>query len=152
MAMTKASPAQTRLACWRALTLMALLAVAIGGCSSHELETAQVQGIVTLDGKPLETGLVLFQPAKGRMAVGKIQPDGNYALFTYVRNGDDGAIVGRHRVSIVPPLAEGELDPAPMMKRLIPARYQSAGTSKLEFQVEAGRRNVINIELSNSAS
>jgi hypothetical protein len=86
------------------------------------------------------------------MAVGKIERDGSYALFTYVRNGNDGAIVGRHRVSVVPPLAEGEHDSPPEMKRPIPARYQSAGTSKLEFEVEAGKKNVINIELSNSAS
>jgi hypothetical protein len=139
-------------ACRSALTLVSFLAVAIvGGCSSHELDTAKVHGTVTLDGQPLETGLVFFQPEKGRMAVGKIQSDGSYALFTYVRNGDDGAIVGRHKVSVVPPIAEGELEAIPEMKRPIPACYQSAGTSKLEYVVEAGKDNVINIELSESA-
>jgi hypothetical protein len=128
--------------------ILAIAVLLIGGCSSHELDTAKVRGTVTLDGQPLETGLVFFRPDSGRMAVGKIQRDGSYTLFTYVRNGDDGAIVGRHKVSVVPPMAEGELDSVPDMKRPIPAQYQSADTSKLEFVVEAGKDNVINIELS----
>jgi hypothetical protein len=76
------------------------------GCSNHQLDTAHVHGMVTLDGQPLDAGFVFFRPAKGRMAVGKIQQDGSYVLFTYVRDGDDGAIVGHHKVSVVPPAAE----------------------------------------------
>ena len=81
------------------------------------------------------------------MAVGKIQQDGTYVLSTYERNGSDGAIVGRHRASIVPPLAEGEFDAPPAMTRPIPEKYQSEGTSMLEFDVEPGKDNVIDIEL-----
>jgi hypothetical protein len=152
MTALEVNPPRLKTACRSTLAFAALVAVASGGgCSSQELETARVHGMVTLNGQPLETGLVFFRPEKGRMAVGKIQADGSYALFTYVRDGDDGAIVGRHQVSVVPPNAEGELDAAPEMKRPIPAHYHSASTSKLEFVVEAGKDNVINIDLSESA-
>jgi hypothetical protein len=148
MTATRMDPPRLNAACFSAVVVAFVAAAIAGGCSSHELETAKVHGTVTLDGQPLETGLIFFQPEQGRMAVGKIQSDGSYKLFTYEKNGDDGAIVGRHRVSVVPPIAEGEFDAIPAMKQPIPARYQSAGTSKLEFLVEAGKDNVFDIKLS----
>jgi hypothetical protein len=86
------------------------------------------------------------------MAVGKIQQDGTYVLSTYERNGSDGAIVGRHRASIVPPLAEGEFDAPPAMTRPIPEKYQSEGTSLLVYEVKADTDNVIDIELSTKSN
>jgi hypothetical protein len=136
----------------RAWALAILLAISIaGGCSSsYQLDTAKVHGTVTLDGQPLDAGLVFFRPEKGRMAVGKIQPNGSYVMFTYVRDGDDGAIVGRHKVSVVPPLASAESEIVPVMKSPIPNRYQSEGTSQLEFNVEAGKDNIFDIALSSA--
>ena len=122
------------------------------GCSRSGLETAPVRGVVKLDGQPLDAGMVFFRPERGRMAVGKIQQDGSYVLSTYEKNGDDGAIVGRHKASVIPPLAEGTLDVAPAMTRPIPEKYQSAGTSQLEFNVEPGKENVIDIGLTSSDS
>jgi hypothetical protein len=118
------------------------------GCSHSGLETAPVRGVVKLDGQPLDAGMVFFRPERGRMAVGKIRQDGSYVLSTYEKNGDDGAIVGRHKASVIPPLAEGTLDVAPAMTRPIPEKYQSAGTSLLVYEVEADTNNLIDIELS----
>jgi hypothetical protein len=120
------------------------------GCSRSGLETAPVRGVVKLDGQPLDAGMVFFRPEKGRMAVGKIQQDGTYVLCTYDKNGSDGAIVGRHKASIIPPLAEGEFDAPPAMTRPIPERYHSEGTSKLEFDVAPGKDNVIDIALTST--
>ena len=118
------------------------------GCSRSGLETAPVHGVVRLDGRPLDAGMVFFRPDKGRMAVGKIQQDGTYILSTYEKNGNDGAIVGHHKVTVVPPLAEGEFDAPPAMTRSIPEKYQSEGTSLLAYEVKTGTENVIDIELS----
>jgi hypothetical protein len=138
---------------WRcAYAHVAVIAITfLSGCSSsYQLDTAKVHGTVTLDGQPLDAGLVFFRPEKGRMAVGKIQPNGSYVLFTYVRDGDDGAIVGRHKVSVVPPLPSAESEIAPEMKSPIPNKYQSEGTSRLEFEVEAGKDNKFDIALSSA--
>jgi hypothetical protein len=64
------------------------------------LETAEVRGTVTFDGRPLESGAVLFVPAHGRGATGTIQRDGTYVLGTYCAG--DGATVGRHIVTVNP--------------------------------------------------
>ena len=95
--------------------------------------------------------MVFFRPESGRMALGKIQSDGSYVLFTYKKNGSDGAIVGHHKVSVVPPL-ESEFDPPPAMTRPIPEKYQSEGTSMLEFDVEPDKDNVIDIGLTSNDS
>ena len=70
------------------------------GYSSYTLETAEVRGTVTLDGRPLEGGAVLFVPAHGQGATGTIQRDGTYVLGTYCAG--DGATVGRHIVTVNP--------------------------------------------------
>lgn len=119
------------------------------GCSTSELDTAPVRGTVTLDGKAIDSGMVFFRPERGRMAIGKIQPDGTYVLFTYVKDGSDGAIVGRHHVTVVPPMANGphaEAE-APTMAHPIPEKYHSEATSNLQFDVQPGRTNVIDIVL-----
>jgi hypothetical protein len=147
---------EIRLLRWRAAdrfatnVFLVLALTGLSGCSNHQLDTAKVHGKVTLDGKPLDAGMVFFRPTRGRMAVGKIQSDGSYALFTYVRDGDDGAIVGRHKVSVVPPPVEGELDTLPEDKRPIPSRYHAESTSQLEFDVEGGKDNTIDILLTSA--
>lgn len=99
------------------------------GCSkAGRLETEAVSGTVSLDGKPLTVGTVIFTPEMGRAATGPIRADGSYTLGTY--RPDDGAILGRHRVTVMarenPPASTGGGGPpmlAPAGKWLIPAFY-----------------------------
>lgn len=150
--MNQAHPTPTRFTLpWPAAQALVATGIVLifGGCSpSYQLDTAKVHGNVTLDGKPLTAGQVFFRPEKGRMAVGNIQPDGTYALFTYIRDGDDGAIVGRHKVTVVPSLTPATVEFAPETKSPIPEKYQSEGTSGLEFTVEAAKDNQLDIALS----
>ncbi len=135
------------------LTLAACgLAALSHGCSSGaaRVDTAPVHGTVTLDGKPLPCGQVVFQPLSGRVAKGVIE-DGQFTLGTYEEA--DGAVLGSHRVSVTArKTLEGEEPDAPGVPllggpSLIPERYGNSAASGLEFEVTSGD-NVFHIELS----
>ena len=136
----------------RLLTLAVCgLALLSHGCSSGaaRVDTAPVHGTVTLDGKPLPCGQVVFQPLSGRIAKGVIE-DGKFTLGTY--KAADGAVLGRHRVSVTArKTLEGEEPGAIGMPRfgpsLIPERYGDSAASGLEFEVPSGD-NVFHVELS----
>ncbi|MBX3427202.1 MAG: hypothetical protein KF688_16105 [Pirellulales bacterium] len=108
---------------------------------------ASVSGVVTLDGKPLERGVVGFAPtAGGPRAAGAIQSDGSYTLRT---NRESGLAVGEYVVTVV--AREPGETPAgggpPMPGAFItPRHYAVEGTSGLRYTVERGS-NTINIEL-----
>ena len=112
---------------------------------------ANVTGTVTLDGKPLPRGSVQFAPdptslpkgAKAATAVGLIDAEGHYTLKTA---GVEGAIVGRHQVSVeARQEPKNEMDTWP--PSLIPEKYNTQQTSGLTFEVKAGEDNVIDIPL-----
>src|SRR5689334_16609887 len=82
-----------------AITLPVVLTFAfVAGCGSGRPTVALVRGQVTIDGKPVKAGRVMFYPVEGRAATGPIQPDGNYTLTTY--DAGDGALLGSHKVTI----------------------------------------------------
>ena len=124
-----------------AFLLSACSLFGIVGCGGSDSNLGKVEGVVLLNGKPVPSGKVVFQPAAGRGAVGVIQPDGTFTMGTY---GDtDGAVIGEHKVAIVAYEAAkvGRPDPtAPRapVKALVPERYLAPGTSGLTFEVKAG--------------
>jgi hypothetical protein len=142
-------------------TLVAVLAVTGSGCGGAGL--TKVQGIVTLDGKPVENAQVSFIPAQGgagKHAFGRTGPDGSFQLTTTAPN--DGAMPGDYTVTVqyeegtvVPAgsmkeaqggMAKASKKPKPPPKYVIPAVYSdpkktplsqkvpSNGTVKLELQ------------------
>ena len=130
-----------------AASATALAVFTMIGCGrpAHQLDTAPVRGQVTLDGQPLPSGYVVVPTARGRMASGKIQPDGTFVLSTYEEG--DGAQVGTHPVVVneVPP---DEFSSVPARNRVpIPSRYASAGTSGLQVTVQSGEENVLDLQL-----
>ncbi len=127
------------------LGLGLLVFIVVCGCGKPDYmkETAPVSGVVTLDGKPVESGYIFVSPSIGRMAKGTIAEDGTFTLGTY--GDDDGAQVGTHPVMIAPvPLDEGGRRKP---KKDIPAKYGSAGTSDLEITVEPGTSNTVEFNL-----
>lgn len=114
--------------------------------------TAPVTGRVLLDGKPVADAAVMFEPADGGVpARGSTRGDGGFTLSTFAR--DDGALVGRHRVSVSKFVTEGVaanefgLETAPgqpglQPKAALPARYADPKTSGLEATVESGGTTV----------
>ncbi|MCG8448800.1 MAG: hypothetical protein MI725_04360 [Pirellulales bacterium] len=118
------------------------------GCgNSHHLEIAEVEGVITCDGRPVTQGVVIFIPVKGKRATGKIDSEGRYCLTTY-SNGD-GAIVGLHKVGVVAYedmrqyyLAKyAESDSYEMPKAIVAEKYGDPFSSGLTFHVEPGKTN-----------
>jgi len=79
-----------------------LLAVGCGGTGY-----APVSGTVQLDGEPLEDAKLIFEPvgdasgnASGNVSYGRTDAAGRYTLRCPLA-GQDGAVVGKHRVRIV---------------------------------------------------
>jgi hypothetical protein len=125
---------------------LAVLVAAASGCGkpAYQIETAPVRGMVTLDGRPLPSGYVVVPTTRGRMASGKIKPDGSFVLSTYEEG--DGAQVGTHPLIVneVPP---DEFSPKTGEHVPIPSRYASAGTSGLTTEVKPGEDNILTLEL-----
>lgn len=113
-----------------------------------------VDGLVTIDGKPLDGGTVLFEmigsgkSSQCYTARGSVDSDGRYRLSTFADG--DGAPVGRYRVAIFAKHAGRLVEhPDAPSKPPIPLSYSLPETSGLEYEVKPGP-NTFNIELSAS--
>jgi hypothetical protein len=89
------------------LSLGGILLASLPGCGRDPWDlgkTVSVQGRVLVDGKPLTTGLVVFQAdaSKGNNSRherrGQVDPEGNYRLTT---QGRDGAAPGWYKVAVI---------------------------------------------------
>jgi hypothetical protein len=88
-----------RVHCWTLLLLLALLGT---GCQ-REQPYGEVEGVITLDGKPLTKAEVVFLPdpekgTKGRRSTALTDEQGRYRISS--DKGRAGAPVGFHRVCI----------------------------------------------------
>jgi len=70
----------------------------VSGCGSNRPHPVATSGTVTLDGKPLQQGVVEFWPDKGVPARGKIQEDGTFSMKTY--DEGDGVVPGSYVVTV----------------------------------------------------
>jgi hypothetical protein len=99
------------------------------GCGSSTPQgapTLPVKGKVIFKGQPLTKGTVSFEPeGPGKEAFGEIQPDGTFVLTTYKK--DDGAVLGKHRVSVS------------NAGKSVPLKYASFAASQLEVEVSEGK-------------
>lgn len=141
------------------LAACALVLIGAAGCGSKSTgpELAQVSGTVKFQGKPLENALVVFFPAEPGIpsATGTTDKNGVYRLMT--RAPGDGAVLGKHRVTVaargpdkVLPegqsatgLPGGNTEPG---DPLIPQKYFLPGTSGLDREVTIGK-NTIDFDL-----
>lgn len=124
--------------------MVAALAVCQAGCGKH---SASVSGTVTLDGKPLATGVVNFTPAAtGASAYANIGADGRYALQT---GAEAGLEPGSYKVTVA---ANATAEQAAamgvkigregIMPLLTPPRYADVSTTPLVVDVKAGRQEI----------
>jgi len=96
------------------------------GCSRGDLpDLGEVQGTVTLDGKPLAGVNVQFFPSEGRPAAGTTGSDGRYELM--YTHGVSGTKVGPATVIIAWP--DGEPGPVP-----VPAKWGAEGNLQVEVK------------------
>ena len=140
-----------------------LLGLAATSCTSGP-QLGNVSGRVTVGGKPVTSGTIMFHPDAGPTAVGAIQPDGAYTLRT-IKPGD-GAVVGSHRVTIqATNVGSGSLvDPKSFNEEIslsrkggkvlipgkvtwvVPEIYSRAESSALTAKVEPGS-NTLNFDI-----
>lgn len=106
------------------LMMGAILAVAFGGCADSGPKLGVVTGKVTFEGKPVPAAYVVFQPIDrpGTYGSAYTGDDGQYVL-RYSRNRN-GALVGRHQVTITTNPDGGDDETVPEEK---PARRGSKG-------------------------
>ncbi len=129
------------------LALGVLCLAIANGCSGSDFESS-VSGTVTLDGKAIGPGFLVFAPVAGdtNPANGAIQTDGRYELKTA---NTAGLRAGKYKVSVTvldqPDVPPGERSYV-VAKSRIPEKYSNVETSGLEFDVESGS-NTIDIPL-----
>ncbi len=124
------------------LATLALLGTVLGCSRGDAPQTAPVEGIVTLAGKPLSNVGVTFLPTgSGPIAAGNTNEKGQFALRT-VKPGD-GAVIGTHKVV----LGAAEEGPPRGGAAAIPNRYGSPETTDLTAEVKSGQTNVFTFDL-----
>lgn len=146
---------RSRAAAWCAV-FFALAGLAIAGCGGKGYATAPVSGTVTVDGKATPGIAVSFQPITsdknkepGPGSAGLTDATGRYKLEIIAPTGKKpGAVVGKHRVTLVTGSAERAPDddtarPAP--KPVVPLR--ELGKTR-EFDVPAGGTDKADFALS----
>jgi hypothetical protein len=128
---------------FRYATAAALCALLLTGCGGPG-NVGGVEGVVTLDGKPLPNAMVQFQPENGRPSVGTTDADGRYVL-QYTADAT-GAALGRHtvRISTGGKRMNAETGEIKVYPELVPAKYNTR--TELTVEVKPGG-NELNFEL-----
>jgi hypothetical protein len=123
-----------------------VLIVILAGCSGPRV--ASVSGTVKYNNELVKGGTVTFSPEgtnPGPPATGTVNASGEYVLQT--QGSGSGAVVGKHRVTYLPP--EAELTEAqrsdPKYKAPL-SPYLGLVPTVAEVEVKTGK-NVIDIEL-----
>jgi hypothetical protein len=119
-----------------ATTISLATLLVLAGCSDGRLKTAPVKGTVTYNGKPVPQGSIMFQPEQGPVATANIK-NGSYSLKTY-RN-DDGAILGKHKVTVISLEDQSGRLPEqrnPLPPPIVPLQYSFPDKSGLTAQVK----------------
>lgn len=134
---------------WLRSGLVCVACVVAIGCNNQP-PVAPVRGVVTMDGKPLPGGRVMFSPIAsgenkvvGQSALGHIQPDGSFVLTTFEEG--DGAVVGSHRPVVMENRQED--DPNSNRPTRTGPRIGVITLNDVTFEVKAGQENVFTIEL-----
>lgn len=118
------------------LLALAGLAILITGCGGSMVN---VQGTVTLNGKPLPNVNVTYEDAvKQIRASGVTDAAGKYRLSTQTK--DDGAPPGTYQVAVIQPGPADSSQTAPQA-RLFPEKYERIETSGLTKTVQSASNN-----------
>lgn len=117
-------------------------ALVLAGCGSSGPELGSVSGIVLLDGKPVPSVAVHFQPASGRPAEGITNNEGRFTVnYTFTKQG---ALVGESEVYIER-IPNGYLEKGMLPAPKIPSKYQmpfqtvtiNSGKNELTFELSS---------------
>lgn len=131
---------------WFHRIMLAALVCALVGCeNAYE---ASVNGMVTLDGSPVPSGVIAFFPKSGGpSAYARSDKSGYYTVYT---GSEQGLPPGEYGVTVVardrPEKTHTETGAPNPGKQLTPAWYKSAVHTPLSFEVQSGA-NDIDLEL-----
>jgi len=121
----------------RLATACCLLLVAIGGCRRSGPVVEMVEGMVTLDGTPVEGVTVTFKPAGGAglMAFGLSRADGRFTLNA-TRGGKAGAgtAVGDYAVTLIKTKGGYEIVEGPTAPETPSTPPPDIETAKAEYE------------------
>jgi hypothetical protein len=148
--------------------LVGVVLAAAFGCGDGGPKTAEVSGVVTINGKPYGKAVVSFQPVgtkdnpnPGRGSSAYTDENGRFTLRT--EDGKSGAVVGKHRVRIMtkgndvqgydPSVGSPDGDPnAPAAgkgKETDPILPEWNANSTKEFEVPGGGTKDANFDIIN---
>ena len=124
------------------IMLLSAFAVSISGCGGGgDFPTASVTGTVTCEGVPVKGAMVYFEPIKqgeqalvGKQGFSYTDENGKYSISTYDPGGEDGAVIGKHRVRV----GRGESDCN---------CYMNEEVNLTEVEVKKGEDNVFDLQL-----
>lgn len=131
----------------RLLASLPMIACLLGCADSPPVVT----GTVTLDGKPLTTGVVQFNAGRKHAGTASIAADGSYRVIID-RAGSPAS--GEFSVSVTarePSTPHPQGGPPTPGDLLTPQRYADAATSGLRFTLHPGE-NAINIKLESTVA
>lgn len=116
--------------------MVAALLAFVVGCGNGRPATYPVTGSVTYQGQPVVGAQVMFRAAGAPAAEGTTDGTGKFSLMTFDPN--DGAVLGKHRVTVVKKVPLDPNDPYSAVKDGLPAIYGDMARSPLEKEVTSG--------------
>lgn len=137
------------------LMIVAIVCLGCGGGKSLKVpELVPVKGKITLDGKPLESAQVLFQPKGGTAGQGAYASTAEDGSFTLKYNsGQEGCPKGEYVIMITKLLTpDGKAVPAGQnaadvdARDIIPARYKDPDAPLNSIMI-SGPNSDVNIDL-----
>ena len=139
--------------CANVILFTMLITIPMAGCGGG-VPTAKVEGVVTLDGKPLSEIRVLFQPdnkiaeSAGMGSFALTDSSGKFVL-KLSDSQNEGAVVGNHTVTLADKLSEDIKDSdAGGFGKTPKSRIPAKSTTELQkFEVKSGILNQVKFEL-----
>lgn len=139
--------------CRNVIRIATLFSITLAGCNGG-VPTAKVEGVVSLDGKPLPEIRVLFQPDNKNAdtgvtgSFGLTDAAGKFVL-KLSDSQNEGAVVDFHTVTLSDKLSEDPKDSdagglGKTTKSRIPVKYTNEPP---KFEVKPGKVNQANFEL-----
>ncbi|MBI1346329.1 hypothetical protein GC163_08560 [bacterium] len=135
---------------WKLSICLALLA-GCGGGSGSKLSLAPAAGVARFNETPIADATITFYPEKGPVGIGKTDSQGVFQIKT---NGQLGAVIGSHRVTVMSDDAAGG-EPPPMdgnemksaRKSKYSQKYTDPGTTDLVISIESGGNKELVLDL-----
>lgn len=141
----------TERVCWGVLSLVvALTSLSSGGCQKPR-EFAEVEGTITVEGKPIAGIEVLFLPDPekgnpGNTSAAMTDKQGKYRLRND-RDEKDGTVLGSHRVLLIDSYANKDPSGLNNPPSRIPIEYADAGRTPLKDVVIASGKQKLDFDV-----